>query len=368
MFVISHLHPLGMDGQKRKVEQMIKTINSWRGLMSVVVVTFHSGLGQLWNWTYSGVAFFFISSAFLLAMRHPFKQLTAIGYRKFVLGHAFRLYPLHWLALAALIVLALFFHTTTVDWGATALSALLVQSWSPAHDVHYGLNPVAWFLSVLLFCYFMYPFMAHWIGRWRLRYKLLLLAVMVLVLGWILVPLDLFGREVVFVCPLAHVVDFMVGLFLYHLYVVLKGRYSKVSFATATLIEILSLSLLVVAIVISVKTTWIKPWEDVLAWLLPQGAILLAWAFLAGQEGAVGRMLLWRPLQWLGNISFEVFVLQFVAFHIFNYIVSPIAGHYGIMIYGYKSLCVWLVLLPLAWGVNCWFTKPVGKLIKRLIQ
>ena len=118
--------------------------------MAVVVVSFHSGLGYLWNLTYSGVTFFFISSAFLLSAHHPFDRLTARDYRTFVVGHAMRLYPLNWLALALMIALALAFHTTEINWYGTALTALLVQSWSPVHEVHYGLNSVAWFMSALL--------------------------------------------------------------------------------------------------------------------------------------------------------------------------------------------------------------------------
>lgn len=348
--------------------KMIKTINSWRGLMAVVVVFFHSGWGFLWNLTYSGVTFFFMASAFLLAMRHPFERLEWRDYRKFVVGHAFRLYPLNWLALALLLMLALTLNSAPVDWFSTALSALLVQSWSPVHDVHYSLNPVAWFLSALLFCYAAYPLLARLTVRWRLRHKMLLAILLVLLLAVLLVPLDRAGREAVFVNPLAHVVDFAVGIALLHLCRVCRERWPRVGFATASLIEIVAVSLLALAVVASVKTTWFKPWEDVILWLLPQGAILLSLAWLQGQEGLVGRMLLWRPLQWLGGISFEVFALQFVAFHIFNYVVSPVAGHFGVMVYDYKTWCVWPVLLPLAWGVNRCFTRPVGAFVKRKIQ
>ena len=136
--------------------------------MAVTVVLFHAGVDWMWNIAVTGVTFFFISSAFLLSMRHPFERLQARDCGKFVLAHALRLYPLHWLALAALIAITLLFHTSPVDWTAAGLSALLVQAWSPVHDIHYGLNPGAWYLSALLFCYAIYPLVSHWIGKWRL--------------------------------------------------------------------------------------------------------------------------------------------------------------------------------------------------------
>jgi len=331
--------------------------------MAVTVVLFHAGVGWMWNVAVTGVTFFFISSTFLLAMRHPFDRLTAGGYGRFAVDHALRLYPLHWLGLALLIALGLAYYPSDIHWGPTALSALLIHSWFPAHDIHYGINPVAWYLCALLFCYLIYPFMAHWLGRWRLRYKAALALVLAIVLAVVLLPLDIPGREAVFVNPLSHVLDVVVGLFLIHLYHRLKERCSHVGLGTATLLEAGALTLLAVAITVNVCTTWLKPWEDVLIWLIPQGSILLVLALLNGREGLIGKLLLCRPLQWLGSISFEVYVLQFVAFHLFNYLLSPLAGHFGWLIYDRLAWFALLLLLPLAWVVNRVFTRPLRKML-----
>ena len=343
---------------------MIKTINSWRGLMAVTIVLFHAGVDWIWNIAVTGVTFFFLSSAFLLSMRHPFERLQAKEYGRFVLAHALRLYPLHWLALVALIAITLLFHTSTVDWTAASLSALLLQAWSPVHDIHYGLNPGVWYLSALLFCYAIYPFVSHWIGRWRLWAQVALIAVLALVLAWVLVPLDIPGREAVFVNPLSHVLDVVVGVTLFHCYCLAKDRFPHVGRTTATLIEVGALLLLALAIGINVLTTWVKPWEDVLIWLLPQGAILLTLAFLDGQEGLIGRLLLARPLQWLGSISFEVYVLQFVAFLLFNYMLAPVLGHFGWYVGNHLEWYALIVLLPLSWLVHRYFTRPIASHLK----
>ena len=333
--------------------------------MAVTIVLFHAGVGWIWNVAVTGVTFFFLSSTFLLAMRHPFDRLTASEYKRFTLSHAVRLYPLHWLGLALLVILALICRPSWFDWGATALSALLIHSWFPAHDIHYGINPVAWYLCALLFCYLIYPFMAHWLGRWRLRHKVLLAAVLAVALAVILLPLDIPGREAVFVNPLSHVLDIVVGLSLFHLYRILRQRWPRVSYRTATLIEAVALLSLAVAIGVNVATTWIKPWEDVLIWLLPQGVILVVLAWFNGQEGAIGRLLQWRPLQWLGSISFEVYVLQFVVFHLFDFVVAPAMGHFGLNLYNHLAWFALPLLLPLAWVVNRWFTRPINAYFHR---
>ena len=346
---------------------MIKTINSWRGLIAIAVVLFHCGVGWIYNVAVSGVTFFFISSAFLLAMRHPFERLTALEYRRFLLAHAARLYPLHWLGLALLIILALIFHTTVIDWGATALSFMLLHQWSPVHDVHYGLNPVSWFLGVLLFCYVIYPFLARWLARWRLRYKALLVASLAIILALVLYPLDIPRREAIFVNPLSHVLDVCFGLMLIHVYHILARRCRNLGFRAATLIELAAFLSLVAVIAVNMLTTWIRPWEDVIIWLLPSGCLVLAMALLNGREGAIGRVLLSRPLQWLGGISFEVFILQMVAFHLFNYVLAPVAGHFGLLVYSSLEWFALAVLLPLAWLVNRYFTRPLSARIKRAL-
>ena len=346
---------------------MIRTINSWRGLIAVSVVLFHMGMEWAYNFAVSGVVFFFVSSTFLLAMRHPVERVSAREYGRFVLSHALRIYPLHWLGLALLVMMALLFHTATVDWGMTALTALLLQEWSPVHEVHYYLNPVTWFLGALLLCYIVYPFMAQWLGRWRLRYKVLLTVAFALVLGAVLLPLNIPQREAIFVNPLSHLLDVLSGLVLFHLYGILKDRCPRIGYRVATLIEVGAMLLFAAFITLNVATTWVRPWEDDILWHLPQGAILLAFALLAGQEGAVGRLLLWKPLQWLGSISFEMFVLHFWVFQLFNYVISPVAGHFGLAIYSSLWLSLPLLLL-VSWLVNRYFTRPLFRVIKEKVQ
>lgn len=331
--------------------------------MAVAVVLFHCGVGWSYNVAVSGVTFFFLSSTFLLAMRHPFERIEPRSCARFVIDHALRLYPLHWLGLALLIAINLVFHAKPIDWPATGLSALLLHSWSPVHDVHYGINPVAWYMCALLFCYAIYPWMAHVLGRWRLRAKVPLAVLLAVLLAVVLQPLNIPQREAIFVNPLSHVLDMIVGLTLFHLYCLAQRSNMDVA-SHATAIEWCALLLLAAVIAVNVATTRIRPWEDDIIWLLPQGAMLLALALTAGREGALGRLLLCRPLQWVGSISFEMFVLQFVAFHFFNFFIAPVAGHYGWDIYDKLAWFALPLLLLFSWGVNRWFTRPVGKLIK----
>ncbi len=344
--------------------KMIKTINSWRGIAVIITVILHS-TSRLSNAGAMSVTFFFISSAFLLSMKYPFDRLTTRNYGHFFMSHVMRLFPLHWLALALLIVITLLLTDESINWFSTALNALLLQCWFPQHDFRYGLNPVAWFLAVLIYCYLFYPLLAHWLYRSRLRTKALVLLVLMIVLAVILLPLDIPGRERVKDCPLSHLPDIVAGMTCFHLYHVLKDRCRNVGFYTATSIELVAISLWVPIHLVYRNSTFLIPWDDDLIWIVPMSAILLVSALLNGQEGAVGRVLASRPFQWLGNITFEVFMLQFVAFKLYNYVLAPFVGHFGIDIHGKIVYYVWPLLFVLCWVVNRVFTRPVSRYVKQ---
>jgi peptidoglycan/LPS O-acetylase OafA/YrhL len=139
-----------------------------------------------------------------------------------------------------------------------------------------------------------------------------------------------------------------------------------VGFIQATALEAGALLLLAAVIGVNVSTTWIRPWEDDIIWLLPQGAILVVMALLNGREGALGRVMLCRPLQWLGSISFEMFVLQFVAFRLYNYVVAPAIGHFtGWNVYSWLPWMALPLLMLISWVVNRCFTRPLFAMIKQ---
>jgi len=270
-----------------------------------------------------------------------------------------RLYPLHWLSLLLLLALWALFEPRHVDAGTLTLNALLLQAWSPVHEVHYSFNTVSWYLSALLFCYLCFPFAVRLLSRWRLRYQLLLLAVLAVVLGMVVLPLDIPGREAVHVNPLSHLLDLCVGITLLRVYRLMKPRCAGIGYAGRSCIEVGALVLLVVSWCLNRYTSLVHPWEDNLLWIVPQSCLILTCALLDGREGILGRLLLCKPLQWLGGISFELFMLQFVAFLLANYVVSPVLGHWGINSYDQMIWIALPLLVVLSWAVNRWFTQPV---------
>ena len=342
---------------------MIKSINGWRAVFALMIVLFHVGVMGLEEMTWAGVTFFFMASGMLLAMKYPFKQLDGGSYKRFAWRHAAKLFPLHWLVLALWLVVMALAGVLFIKPLALSLNVLLLQSWSLVHSIYYSYNHFSWFLSTLLFCYLCYPLLARWYMPLRLRYRVIILAVLTVIVFGILAATggDDYNRTALYVFPPMRLVDFLLGMTL--------GE-------NGTDAELVAIALLSVTVFSCQAYDWLLPWGDTMMWWLPVLVILLVSVLYHKREGFVGKLLSSKPLQWLGNISFEIFILQGLALLLYNYLLAPVMSHIGLLdvanevgadlfgISGNRLLTICLVLpidILLAWAVNRLFTRPIAK-------
>ena len=83
---------------------MIKALTSWRGIFALCIVYFHLGMQEFTQMAVIAVTFFFMVSGFLVAMHNTGYGTNIKLYYK---RRLWRIFPLHWLALALLIILDL---------------------------------------------------------------------------------------------------------------------------------------------------------------------------------------------------------------------------------------------------------------------
>jgi len=358
---------------------MIKTINGWRAVFALMIVLFHVGATGLEEMTWAGVSFFFMASGMLLAMKHPMGELDAASYRRFISRHAAKLFPLHWLTLALWLAATAILGYFAFKPFVLALNATLLHSWSLTHAIYFSYNKFSWFLSTLLFCYLCYPLLARWFMPLRLRYKVIIIALIAILDFTLLAGTDDYSRTALYVFPPVRLIDFVIGMTLAHGWKLLGQRIGNSNNGTdAELLAIALLSAMIFTYQANSKT--LLPWSDAILWWLPVAAILLVSALYDKREGFIGKILASKPLQWLGNISFEIFMLQGLAALAYNYLLAPIVAHIGLD-YAYSivsrdlfgasapGLIVWFILpidILLAWCVNRLFTRPVTRLINRI--
>ena len=133
----------------------LSRLTSLRAFAALFVFGFHAfkefdvPIGQkLFGLGYTGVAFFFVLSGFVLTWSaQPGSSTSRFYWRRFA-----RIWPLHAVVgLAGGVVYG--FH----DAWATVEPLLLVQAWDPRTHVHYGLVGASWSLSAEFFFYLTWP-------------------------------------------------------------------------------------------------------------------------------------------------------------------------------------------------------------------
>ena len=359
---------------------MIRTINGWRAVFALMIVLFHVGVAGLEEMTWAGVSFFLMASGFLLALKHPFEQLDGKSYRRFAWNHAAKLFPLHWLTLAMWIVGLALIGILAVEPVSLVLNATLLQSWSLTHSIYFSYNKFSWFLSTLLFCYLCYPLLARWFMPLRLRYKAIILAVAALVVIAVLAGSDDYDRTALYVFPPVRIIDFIIGMALVSLLPKIKSRKTFGKQSNGTDAELLAIALLSATVLVYRSSSEnLLPWSDAILWWLPVALILVVSLLYDRREGFIGKILASRPLQWLGDISYEIFMLQGIAALVYNWLFEPVMAHLWVQgvyeivatdLFGAAApgLIVWLILpidILLAWAVNRLFTRPIARLLKR---
>lgn len=347
---------------------MIKAITGWRVFFILLIILHHVGLDQL-DMMSLGVCYFFMSSGFLLASKYQFDKLDAKAYRQFVWRRMLRIYPLHWFTLALWLVAAALLGTLVIDPLTLTLNATLLHSWSLSYPIYYSYVKVSWFLGTLLFCYMCYPLLAHWFLPLRLRHKMVIVSVLALIAVIVLSGTDDYSRTALYVFPPMRLIDFLIGMTLPHLCQALKRLPVIGKSENGTDAELVAVAVLSLAVMVHGSYPGVRPWSDTVIWWVPQALLIMVCYLYDKLEGFIGRLMAARPLQWLGSVCFELFMLQGITALAYNYLIAPVLGHLGLGALGIDpyDLLPWLVIplgVVIAWVVNRLFSRPVNRLLR----
>jgi peptidoglycan/LPS O-acetylase OafA/YrhL len=229
-----------------------------------------------------------------------------------------------------------------------------------------------------------YPLLARWFMPLASRHKTLIVGALVVIEFVLLAFLggNDYNRTALYVFPPMRIIDFIIGMTLATACPKMKKLPVLGKSENGTDIELISIALLSLVVMLYRSFSGLLPWGDVMLWWLPVALILTACFIYDKREGFIGKFLSSKPMQWLGNISFEIYMLQGIAALVFNYLVAPLLGHIG---FGHPSpfdtatstdlfstdpytLIAWFILpidILLAWLVNRLFTRPLRRLLSK---
>ena len=319
-----------------KSNSKINSLQALRALAFIGIFLVHSKVA--WGWARLGVSIFFGLSGFLMTYIYWDRQTPdgIAGAAKFSISKIKKLYPLHMLTmiLAVLVEIKLyrFFGTLRENFYWLVrnifLNTFLIQSWYPNSAVNVALNGVAWYLSVAMFLYFLFPFILRWMKKRKLA-TLILVGILLIAIQIITAyPMvakygegDMVYRWFVYTFPVYRIADFYCGCVLGRIYM-LTDKTKQSSVSTTIGYTIIELALLCF-------TVWFSLWlgtpsenNGILAlrnWSSGYIIMALAWIWVFVQCKGLLTKAVSNPLMIaLGDISPQAFLLHYTVIRCVN--------------------------------------------------
>lgn len=334
---------------------MIKSLQSLRGIFAIIVVVYHyySRSTSVVNAGTCGMVFFFIMSGFALSLHHDVRSLKDFSYGKYLRNRFAKLYPLHLLLTLAM---ACYLGVDCKFW----VNVFLLQSWFTDKTMWFSYNGPSWFMSSLVFCYLFYSLFNYWSYKLKpvVMLSALTVATVMLMVSYYFISPDI-RHWFFYLFPPARLIPFGLGVVLARF---CRGDLMRGSACVWNWLSI-GAFVLVIAIILSPRTD-VLPWEYFLSvvWLIPLAFLIVALSQAEQKGSIVTRILSWKPLAWLGDISFEIYMWQVL--------VSIIVGKLAVLMVGHQFLpevnivVILALLIPIAWATHRYFTIPVAKRLR----
>nr|WP_301286276.1 acyltransferase [Serratia nevei] len=335
-------------------------------------------LGIATNFSLSqGVSFFFTLSGFILA--YNYRSLPDMkSVKRFIVARFARIWPLH---IATLIIwLALITPNITHDLNPSIdtiakliINTTLLQSWSFTAPWILSFNGVAWSISTEAFFYIVFAFISiNYKKAFPIAIMLSLISLATFI--FIATKLDLSQADgtpgftmfsVLYTNPVVRIFEFLFGVFCAKLFFKSKDLTIKISCAKWLFLELLSIAMSIYAVYIAARPSLIyDSLGSGASYYFYKSGIWLAWGFLiltfALSSGPISKMLSIKPMIFLGEISFALYLVHMIIFNIFyyNYERVEALGIAGVFIF-------WFVCIASSSILHILIEKPCRKFIMK---
>jgi len=304
---------------------------------------------------YIGVSFFFILSGFILAYKYQEALLTGEKNKMdFWRARFARIYPLHVLTL--LLSIPLVFNEFVQDKIKFIvkffIQLTLTQSYFPQRTIHYSFNAPSWSISDEAFFYLLFPFLLFYLLKPVKKFYRWLVLLMSLVVALVFVLPEDWHHFILYIFPPVRLVDFMIGIGLYNLYVLVKKRKTKINFA---LLEWVAILVFVLFFYFHEQIPLGARYASY--YWLPMSLIIFVFAF---QQGNISRFLSNKYLFIAGEISYGFYMFhQLILRYFFKWF--PGFAQYEILF----VTTVFVVVLIISYYSYKYFETPLNRYIRR---
>lgn len=256
-----------------------------------------------------GVSYFFTLSGFIMILAYAASPRveTWTYYR----SRFARIAPAYYVALV-LALLTMPLSGLKFDFFELALNVTMLQAWVPSKAL--SVNPLGWSLSVEVLFYLLFPFLFNRIYRTR-NLAIIAACGALLFIGSQLIHIVLLNssfyqgypsksHDLVYYFPLLHLSEFIMGNIAGLFYMRFMATKSRANGPWIILSIISMLAVLAVP-------TGLSMHNGLLAVLFIPIILLIT-----SDNGLFSRIMLWKPLVFLGEISYGIYILQLPIFYI----------------------------------------------------
>lgn len=308
--------------------------------------------------------FFFVVSGFLVAYNYssPSASLPSTWNESciYVKSKLCGMWPLHFVAF--LICLFLMPSSEIISLKTllqAVMNLFLLQSWSLDSQTFFAFNGTSWFLSSILFCYFISPFLLMTISSKKRAIISLCVAVFIRLL--IEKQQIMFGTDLtswnLHVSPVVRSLEFYIGISLFPLSTWIKSSFiknTKYSRSISSVLELLTL-VIVIALVIIKNGAWMRG-----DYVLLFGLLIVVYSWDYRIFSTFLSTFIFRKI---GSIEFEFFILHQVIIRIINLDFVLLNLHWA-----YRSIIAFIILLICCWIWKYYFKSPTTKWMEYIFR
>lgn len=284
---------------------------------------FHSGL--LHHFAKEGafaVSYFFCLSGYILAHVYYRDDDTRINKKAFYIKRFARIYPLYFLGFALALTLGIVLLHAIPKGNSILLQAFGLHAWVPSLCLE--INYPAWSLSVELFFYLCFPFLINWFRRSSTS-RILVFTTIVWIISAVLHIFMKIADEdsgsnlgnLILYNPLLHINTFIVGITAR----ILAGR-GKWQWSVV-FSSFIFLACCIVLFLIAATDNPVLPWVHN-GLLAPLFALIIISLHL--NKKGISTLFSIKPLVFLGNCSYAMYILQHPVREAYEAVLQPAAG------------------------------------------
>ncbi|KPN91592.1 acyltransferase family protein [Pseudomonas nunensis] len=359
-----------MDNKKK-----LDALTSLRFFAAALIVAFHTGailgIGDISKVipASQAVSFFFVLSGYILAYAYP--DLSKPGsVRKFYVARVARVWPLHIATIFIWIFLIYKLNPAPLLWEhgiyRTIATVFMVQSWVPIEIWATSINGVSWSISTEIFFYLLFPLIAkRFTSRWKQ-----ILAVELIIISAILLISNLFPNKnpygisasgLMYFFPPTRLLEFTVGIGLFHLTQSFKISDNALSKSQWTVVEVSALLLTYVTMMATKSHAIGNLFGQSVSYYVSTAGSFPAFAVLIGifsfGKGHISSILKTRPLVFLGELSFALYLVHYAVVVYFKQYTNPLS-------YDWTSYClIWAISISGAWILSSTVEGPFRKIL-----